>query len=98
MTSGYKLTAQDNVVINTETGATIPEGNWLWDQYQEWLAAGNTPDPVDRPDPSMAIIEQIAALESQVTDRRIREAVLGVDGGWLKEQDAKISALREHLE
>lgn len=46
---------------------------------------------------SDAIKEKIAELEAQVTDRRIREAVLGVDGGWLKEQDAKISALRSQL-
>ncbi|UTH76115.1 phage tail assembly chaperone [Chromobacterium sp. IIBBL 290-4] len=46
----YKLTARPDIVLNMETGATIPEGVWLWNQYQDWLAAGNTPLPVDLPD------------------------------------------------
>jgi hypothetical protein len=44
------------------------------------------------------IKQQIAELESQVTDRRIREAVLGTDAGWLKNQDAQISALRATMQ
>lgn len=40
---------------------------------------------------------QIASLEAEITDRRLREAVLGTDGGWLKNQDAEISALRSRL-
>ena len=97
MTASYKLTAQDNVVIRTADGAIISEGNWLWDQYQEWLGAGNAPDPADVPEPNMVILDKISELEAQVTDRRIREAVLGLDGGWLKAQDAKIAALRSQL-
>jgi hypothetical protein len=47
----YKLT--ENGVLDTETGAHIPnaEGNRHWQEYQEWLAAGNTPDPADPPPP-----------------------------------------------
>lgn len=41
--------------------------------------------------------DQIASLEAEITDRRLREAVLGTDGGWLKNQDAEISALRSRL-
>jgi hypothetical protein len=42
----YQLTDDPNVVINLETGAWIPNsGNYLWDEYQAWLAAGNTPEP-----------------------------------------------------
>lgn len=40
---------------------------------------------------------QIASLEAEITDRRLREAVLGIDGDWLKDQDAKISKLRSML-
>ena len=40
----YKL--QDNGVLDTETGASIPEaaGNRHWAEYLEWVAAGNTAD------------------------------------------------------
>lgn len=41
--------------------------------------------------------EQIVGLEATVTPRRIREAVLGIDGGWLAGVDAQIAALRGQL-
>lgn len=40
---------------------------------------------------------QIDALESTVTQRRLREAVLGTDGGWLAGVNAQIAALRASL-
>lgn len=43
------------------------------------------------------IFEEIARLESEVTPRRIREAVLGTDGGWLANQEALIAAERSKL-
>jgi hypothetical protein len=42
----YQLTEDPNVVIYLDTGATIPNGNWQWDEYEKWLEAGNTPEPV----------------------------------------------------
>lgn len=43
------------------------------------------------------IRQQIAELESQQTDRRIREAALGIDGGWLARLNDQIEALRDQL-
>lgn len=43
------------------------------------------------------IISQINALESQQTPRRIREAALGDDNGWLENLDTQIAALRSQL-
>ena len=43
-------------------------------------------------------IAQIAALESQQTARRVREAALGIDGGWLQKLESQISALRAALQ
>jgi len=40
---------------------------------------------------------QIADLESMVTARRYREAVLGIDGGWLSDLNQKIVTLRNQL-
>jgi len=41
----YKL--QQNGVLDTETGANIPDdpANRHWAEYQEWLAVPNDPDP-----------------------------------------------------
>ncbi len=43
------------------------------------------------------IIENIENLESQQTARRIREATLEIDGGWLDDLESQISALRNQL-
>ncbi len=42
-------------------------------------------------------LAQIAALESSITERRKREAILGTDNGWLANIDAQIAALRAQL-
>jgi len=43
------------------------------------------------------VVDQIKALEALVTDRRIREAILGTDNGWLSGVNAEIAALRKKL-
>lgn len=40
---------------------------------------------------------QIKIIEAQITPRRLREAVLGTDGGWLEAKNAEIQKLRESL-
>jgi hypothetical protein len=45
----YKLL--ENGVLRLSDNASIPNdpGNRHWQEYQTWLAAGNTPDPADEP-------------------------------------------------
>lgn len=43
------------------------------------------------------VISEIMRLESEVTQRRLREAVLGTDGGWLAVQEALIDTERSKL-
>lgn len=42
-------------------------------------------------------LSEIAELEGMITPRRLREAVLGTDDGWLVAIDAKIATLRAKL-
>lgn len=42
-------------------------------------------------------LARITELESSVSDRRIREAILGIDDGWLANIEAQIAVLRAQL-
>ena len=53
--------------------------------------------PTLTPSPDDEIKQQIAEFEATVTPRRIREAVLGTDNGWLAGVDAQIAALRAQI-
>lgn len=44
------------------------------------------------------IKSQIIALESTVTARRLREAIIGTDGGWLQNLNSQIASLRAQLQ
>lgn len=72
-------------------GVFFPEGTpqSLKDSVNAVLAAHDPETP--------NALDEIAALEAQITPRRIREAVLGVDGGWLESKNAAIEALRAQL-
>ena len=43
------------------------------------------------------IKETIVKLEAEITPRRIREAILGTDGDWLKNKEAEIATERGKL-
>jgi hypothetical protein len=44
----YQLTGSTDLVLRLEDGATVPRGHRFWDEYESWLAAGNTPSPVEK--------------------------------------------------
>ena len=48
------------------------------------------------PEPTQAEITQkeINTIEAEITPRRIREAILGTDNGWLAAKEAEIAAKR----
>jgi hypothetical protein len=60
-----------------------------------WLTATKPELPPATPDE--LIKAGIAAIEEEITARRMREAVLGRDEGWLAAKDAEIAALRAQL-
>ena len=76
MTYTYALTSSPSVIRSD--GATIPADarNSDWQQYQLWIAAGNTPTPYT-PDLLTPFIAsaQAALDDSDTTMHRINEAV-----------------------
>ncbi len=88
---GEKQMVAATTVVNTRGGIhyllTSDELSALSDKETAYQAQSTMRD---------ATLE-ISRLESQITSRRVREAVLGTDGGWLKKQDALISIERAKL-
>lgn len=86
------------------------EADTAYAAKQGWIPAGDSAigdlwdgvkyskPPVDEPAiHNAAIKQQITVLESTITDRRYREAILGTDGGWLANVDAQIAELRAQI-
>lgn len=46
---------------------------------------------------TIPVLQQIIDLEAHITQRRIREAILGIDNGWLADIEEQIATLREGL-
>ena len=42
----YRLTENPDTVIQLSDGATVPRGHRFWAEYEQWLNAGGTPNPV----------------------------------------------------
>lgn len=47
--------------------------------------------------PNEAVLQQITVLEQSITGRRLREAILAIDNGWLADVNSEIANLRKTL-
>jgi hypothetical protein len=66
------------------------DGQWV---YQD-IAQPQTPPPPPPLEGDALLAFQISALEATITARRLREAILGIDKGWLTDKNARIASLR----
>lgn len=62
----------------------------LWDIYDSATNTFSPPPPPPPPTPQ----EIIDSLEQTCTIRRLRECVLGIDGGWMEDLEAQIETQR----
>jgi hypothetical protein len=70
----------------------LPQGS-VKISYEEALSLSKPPEPSS----NELLLRQILELESGVTPRRLREAVAGIDKGWLKDVESQITALRKKI-
>lgn len=68
-----------------ELAPALVDGQWR-EQWEVYALPANT-----------VIQAQIAALEAQITNRRVREAIRGSGKAWLDGVDDQIAALRAQL-
>ncbi|WP_180895270.1 hypothetical protein [Stenotrophomonas maltophilia] len=72
----YRLTNEPDFVEIVATGERVPSGHRLWDEYQRWVAEGNTPLPVAPP----------YQLHSPQHYQAIRSAAWDWMTSWVKER------------
>ena len=92
-----KIIPNDAVEITDEEHQALLDGQ---SQGKAIVADADGRPMLQDPSPPTAkqiILSQIAALEATVTPRRLREAILAVDKGWLASIDASIDGLRKQL-
>jgi hypothetical protein len=95
----HGLNVPDDVVeIDRQKHAELLQAEYS-NVKQIKAGADGTPETSDRPPRSKneLLVAQILDLEATVTPRRLREAALGIDGGWLKATDDSIAALRKKM-
>ncbi len=87
----------DAVEITIEEHAALLDGQ----RQGKLITADGDGRPVLQDQPPITgnalILSQIATLESTISERRKREAILGIDNGWLADVNAQIVALRAKL-
>lgn len=75
----YKLTNNPNIVDLSDGTGSIHRGHRLWKNYEDWLADGNIPDPVEtdneikirkKEETETLAGEKADALLPQTSDRR----------------------------
>jgi hypothetical protein len=94
-------------VLRKSDGASIPfdEANRDYQEFQLWLAQGNTPDPVPAPstgEQKADLLGQIAFLEAfNIIPRALRDIILkdSTNAAYAKTKalDDQITALREQI-
>jgi hypothetical protein len=72
----YRLTNEPGVIEIVATGERVPTGHRLWDEYEAWRTAGNSPMPV----------EALYALHSPHHHQAIRAAAWEWMTDWVKER------------
>ncbi len=79
------------VFVELFEGATLPLESDVFSKEFDYA------DYLDNQISNQEIKNQIAVLESQITNRRRDEAILGTDNGWLVNKRNEISVLRSQL-
>jgi len=95
MTQQHYLDPSVNIIVAVDAADFAIPPHWVA------ISEADVPVLLARFAPAVAptdkLRQEISTLESAITPRRLRESILGTDGGWLSEQESKIVELRNQL-
>lgn len=77
----YELTNAPNIIKCVETGTFIPRGHRLWNEYEAWLAAGNT---IGVPEDTRTLADIKLDLLSESTALRWEKETGGIELGGVR--------------
>lgn len=97
-TSAEELAPVDPEFIGTGYAVRNDGQGWRSVASEADLLDGET-FQIDQPTPSTTnpTLLEIYKLEALITPRRVRDAILGKDNGWLADIESEITALRVQL-
>lgn len=102
----YVLDERGKDIYDCQTGERVGHVNNLFGDIKDNQTTKEPPKGGiwKEPDPSTpeeiarnAILKNITDLETQITSRRLREAIIGIDNNWLKKQENLIQIERDKL-
>ena len=96
----YKLTLTGESVIRLSDSAFIPfaDGNRDYEEYKEWLSAGNTPEPAQNAAEKLAALklQKLREIQAELTSTDYR-AIKFAEGALTAEEFFPTKARREVL-
>ena len=92
----YEVISSEHPTIDRFT-QTYREDTPIWDEALQGYKQVFVVEPITTEKYKIEVKLAISELESQITQRRLREALLGSDNGWLASQDQQIANLRSQL-
>lgn len=94
---GIYLVSQSGLPEYDPLTQMVQETSPVWNEEKQCYRQTFEVVPITEEQYQQAVRSQIMKLETMITQRRLREALLGTDSGWLEQQDMQIAELRTKL-
>lgn len=87
----------DGTIVLEETPTKLVDGKRIILTDEEIILRKQEESEFKSSKAERGALDSIQQLEAQITNRRLRESILGVDGGWLQKQEELIKIERAKL-
>lgn len=85
-----------NVIEVSEDSSLVPPEGYAY-YFSKSANIGDVFDGNGIHAPNISVLSQITEIENEITQRRLREAIIGYGLQWLQDKDSEIIQLRNQL-